>query len=327
MGNENSVSQNSESLKETLNWNDSLQNLIPKKHRIDRVSKISPQDFYNNYYLKQKPVIITDMATEWPAIQKWNIDYLRKQVGHYKHTFHYEDSKTIEMKVSDYLDLAEKYIKQTKEDEKKEIDPLEIGFPKLPSKFEKLPYIRHFGPLPNKSKELSEDVNTLCMFPLDCGIKGMNYMFVGLPKTKTEIHYDGTHNFVSIIRGQKHITLLPPGKHEKMFEGISEDQSKVWIKKTVLPLEDPPNLCLDLSSLAKRLEKEGNLNSEEIKIPEDVIMMHQHPVLKNADELYYSPIHESEIVFFPAYWFHYLHNCDLSVSVTTQTFGSKDFFN
>jgi hypothetical protein len=42
---------------------------IPEKHRIDRVHKIKPEDFVNNYYLPLKPVILTGLANEWPAFQ------------------------------------------------------------------------------------------------------------------------------------------------------------------------------------------------------------------------------------------------------------------
>jgi len=135
-----------------------------------------------------------------------------------------------------------------------------------------------------------------------------DYLFIGLPGTKTEIHYDGTHNFVSMVKGQKHITLLPPGDHPTIFDGASEEQLQMWQLKTVFPIHDPPNLILDLNDVSKNRDSEKKL-----------IQMHEHPNLCKTRGLLYSPIYAGEIVFFPAYWFHYIHNVDLSLSVTTQS--------
>jgi len=75
-------------------------------------------------------------------------------------------------------------------------------------------------------------------------------------------------------------------------------------------MEDPTNLVLDLELLKTR-KNDGEKN---------YMQMHEHPNLKNVKGLLYSPIYAGEIVFFPATWFHYIHNVDLSLSITTQTF-------
>lgn len=44
---------------------------------ISRVSRdIAYEDFYENYYLKEQPVIIEGIGNDWPAIKKWNSEYL-----------------------------------------------------------------------------------------------------------------------------------------------------------------------------------------------------------------------------------------------------------
>jgi hypothetical protein len=42
---------------------------IPNEHCIPRVHKISPATFMQKYYLPGKPVILTGMMDDWPAIQ------------------------------------------------------------------------------------------------------------------------------------------------------------------------------------------------------------------------------------------------------------------
>lgn len=48
---------------------------------VDKVENISPQDFKNNYYLPQKPLVITGLAKKWPAYDKWTWEYFKQVVG------------------------------------------------------------------------------------------------------------------------------------------------------------------------------------------------------------------------------------------------------
>lgn len=51
---------------------------------IDKVEEISPEDFKNKYYNIKKPLIITGLAKQWPAYNKWNWEYLKEVVGNVK---------------------------------------------------------------------------------------------------------------------------------------------------------------------------------------------------------------------------------------------------
>ena len=51
---------------------------------IDKVENISPGDFKKNYYDAMKPLIITGLAKQWPAYNKWNWDYFKEIVGNEK---------------------------------------------------------------------------------------------------------------------------------------------------------------------------------------------------------------------------------------------------
>lgn len=48
---------------------------------IDKVTHISPEAFRANYYEPMKPLVITELAKQWPAYTKWNWDYFKKVVG------------------------------------------------------------------------------------------------------------------------------------------------------------------------------------------------------------------------------------------------------
>ena len=51
---------------------------------VDKVESINPEDFKKNYYDKMKPLIITGLAKDWPAYEKWNWDYFKEKLGNVK---------------------------------------------------------------------------------------------------------------------------------------------------------------------------------------------------------------------------------------------------
>jgi hypothetical protein len=48
---------------------------------VDVVASISPEGFRKNYYTPMKPVVIRNLAKDWPAFEKWNWDYFKQLVG------------------------------------------------------------------------------------------------------------------------------------------------------------------------------------------------------------------------------------------------------
>lgn len=84
--------------------------------QIERVKTISTEDFYNNYYKKQKPVVIEQLTHHWPAFQKWKLSYIKEIAGD-KTVPLYDDRPVSDkdkfnqahasMQMSDYIDLLE----------------------------------------------------------------------------------------------------------------------------------------------------------------------------------------------------------------------------
>jgi hypothetical protein len=278
---------------------------VPPEHQIPHVHKISSEEFYVKYYQPKKPVILTGMMDDWPAVRKWTKEFLKEKIGNYTHTFWY-GTENIKMKVSEYIDTADEYQQRfLKKDKDRQADSQRKAFPVLPiTTDEKIPYMRHFGPLSSKSPELEKDIKPQCVFPDPEEIYIRNFVFIGVPGTKTNIHYDDSDNFMSMIFGQKMITLLPPGKETEL--NLTQDEKRQLSNFEALPFPDPEDLILDLNDSTK------------------TTMMHKHPVFSSAKELYYSPVNQGEIVFFPAKWYHYIHNIELSVSLTTQTVPKTD---
>ncbi|OAZ03808.1 cupin-like domain-containing protein [Flavobacterium succinicans] len=83
---------------------------------IERVETISKEDFYNQYIKKQKPVVIQKLTQDWPAYEKWNLNYIKTIAGD-KIVPLYDDRPVshkdgfnaahASMKMTEYIDLLQ----------------------------------------------------------------------------------------------------------------------------------------------------------------------------------------------------------------------------
>ncbi|OBQ56930.1 cupin-like domain-containing protein [Tamlana sp. s12] len=48
---------------------------------ITRVKSISKADFIEHYYKPQRPVLIENLTADWPAYEKWSLDYIQERAG------------------------------------------------------------------------------------------------------------------------------------------------------------------------------------------------------------------------------------------------------
>lgn len=51
---------------------------------VDVVDEISAHDFRENYYYPMRPLVIRNLAKNWPAYHRWNWDYFKSLVGNQK---------------------------------------------------------------------------------------------------------------------------------------------------------------------------------------------------------------------------------------------------
>ncbi|MEP3088655.1 MAG: cupin-like domain-containing protein, partial [Nonlabens ulvanivorans] len=48
---------------------------------IPRVRTMSKEDFVKNHLKPQRPVVIEKLTEDWPAYQKWNLEYIKEVAG------------------------------------------------------------------------------------------------------------------------------------------------------------------------------------------------------------------------------------------------------
>ncbi|MCM0665660.1 cupin-like domain-containing protein [Flavobacterium tyrosinilyticum] len=87
-----------------------------KLKQIERVKKISKEEFVSQYVKKQIPVVIEELTEEWPAYNKWKLSYMKEIAGDLvvplyddrpvNHEDGFNEAHTT-MKMSDYIDLLQ----------------------------------------------------------------------------------------------------------------------------------------------------------------------------------------------------------------------------
>ncbi len=84
---------------------------------IPRVKTITKEDFIKHYFKPQKPVVIEHFIEEWPAYEKWSLDYIKNIAGdktvplYDDRPVHHEDGFNephAKMKMADYIDLLKR---------------------------------------------------------------------------------------------------------------------------------------------------------------------------------------------------------------------------
>lgn len=167
---------------------------------IDIVEDISKEEFREKYLIPRKPVVIKNMARNWPAYEKWTMEYIKEVVGDIEVPL-YDSSKAdpaapinssaMKMKFADYIDLIQR-----------EPTNLRIFF---------------FDPIKNATKLLADYLppkeimgGFLDKYPS---------MFFGGKGSETFLHYDIdlAHIFHTHFNGRKHILLFENKWKERLY--------------------------------------------------------------------------------------------------------------
>ena len=208
--------QASQRLKNRLKKHDWILDIQRKLNRqapdcttIERREKLTRGEFYLRYYLNNRPVIITGMLDEWPAMKKWDFDYLKDKVG--------DAMVEVQMGRND--------------------DPnYEINTTKLRQTMPMREYIdmvanagqsNNFYMTANNTsanrKALAElwkeDIGSIPEY-LDPNSPDDGFMWFGPKGTLTPFHHDLTNNFMAQVMGSKKVRLIPSCELPYVYNNI-----------------------------------------------------------------------------------------------------------
>ena len=171
-----------------------------KLQSIDRVAAISAEDFKLNYYKEMKPLIITDLAKEWPAYTKWNWDYFKDMVGNVRVGLYNNvksDAYTPINTADDYKTFGEY------------IDIIKEG----PAAW-RIFLFNIFEHAPQLTKDFTWPENLMKGF-----VKRYPMLFVGGATSITHMHFDidMSHILHTQFLGRKRVLLFPHDEQYKLY--------------------------------------------------------------------------------------------------------------
>lgn len=164
---------------------------------IEKVSGISPQEFQEKYLRTKTPVVLKDLAADWPATEKWTWDFLKQNYGHlevplYGKNYHKPGkgymSPTTRMKLGDYLELIQN-------------EPTDLRM-FLYNIFEHAP-------------ELTNDFSMPTI--MNGFLENYKYMFFGGEGSKVALHYDIDYSCVFHTHFQTEKECILFDQNQKVF--------------------------------------------------------------------------------------------------------------
>lgn len=167
---------------------------------IPRVKNITKDDFIENYFKPQKPVVLEQAIADWPAFTKWNLDYMKEVAGditvplydnrpvQHKDGFNEPHAK---MKMADYIDLL-----------KKEPTKYRIFLWNI---LKEVPALQKDYAFPDFGLRL---------------LKGLPMLFFGGRDSYTFMHYDIdlANIFHFHFDGEKEVVLFPQSETKKLYK-------------------------------------------------------------------------------------------------------------
>jgi hypothetical protein len=164
---------------------------IPRRHRLPR------QEFLEEYYSTNRPVIITGMIDEWPALKKWDLDYFKATLGDRQVEVQFGRSKG-----DNYEIEREKFVAR-------------LPFADFLEKIRAAGVTNDFYMTASNNQEskrtLAELWDDVVQIPeyLDGSDPLSGFLWIGPAGTVTPFHHDLTNNFMAQVIGRKRVRIAP----------------------------------------------------------------------------------------------------------------------
>ncbi|MEB8328506.1 cupin-like domain-containing protein [Flavobacteriaceae bacterium KMM 6897] len=167
---------------------------------IPRVNTITKEDFIEQYFKPQKPVVIERFIEGWPAYSKWNLEYMKQVAGHKTvplyddRPVHHRDGFNephAKMQMANYIDLL-----------KAEPTKYRIF---LWNVLKEVPELQHDFTFPDFGLRL---------------MKGLPMLFFGGENSSAFMHYDIdlANIFHFHFEGKKEIILFPQSENRYLYK-------------------------------------------------------------------------------------------------------------
>lgn len=165
--------------------------------QVERRHALSAEAFFEQYYFRNRPVIITGMMDHWPALHRWSCHYLRQRCG----------DAQVEVQMGRGSDAQYEINSQ----QHKKV----MRFGEYVDRVESAGPTNDFYMTANNSslnkqalRALWDDVQLWPQY-LDTQSPDDGFFWFGPAGVKTPFHHDLTNNFLAQVVGRKRVKLIP----------------------------------------------------------------------------------------------------------------------
>lgn len=203
---------------------------------VIKVDSITPDEFKNEFYNVMKPIVITQLAKQWPAYEKWNWDYFKQQLGEVEVGVYNNvksDAYTPINRADDYMKFGE-YLDLVKK------GPVEL----------RIFLFNLFQHAPGLVNDFDWPEDLMKGF-----VKKFPMLFVGGAGSITHMHFDIdlSHILHTQFAGRKRVLLFPFEEQHKLYR-------KPWEVLSLANFEnyfDPQKSKLDLGKFPEVARARG----------------------------------------------------------------------
>jgi len=214
--------------------------------RVPRVPKLSRQQFLDEYYALNRPVVMTGAMDDWPALTRWTFPELKRRFGerivsvqaNRSSDANYEQNSERlrrDMTFGEYVDLVES---------SGETNDFYIT-------------ANNAGTNKEALKELWDDIVPFPAYLRDDDPNNRGFFWFGPKGTVTPLHHDLTNNFMAQVRGRKRVRLIAPYELAHLYNNrhcytqvdldrIDYDRFPLFRNVTILDVEIGPSDLLFL---------------------------------------------------------------------------------
>jgi len=165
----------------------------PSARPIDRRADLTPDRFRAEYWLPEKPVVVTDLSRQWPAMTRWRPEELVRNHG--------------DRPIRAYSHPAALYTAWARYRVDTTLGAvLAGGDPRTFISSE----ILHECPYLVKDFELPH------LFPTESSIDHA-FFWVQPKGTRTGLHWDTYNSVLTVVHGEKRILLFSPEQYDKLY--------------------------------------------------------------------------------------------------------------
>ncbi len=175
---------------------------------INRISRPTPREFYQQYVRLNRPVVITGITDHWQAIGKWTPEFFQRQHPHAKVVYTAWNDEGLTNDPTEYY-----------RNRKRRTTTLGAFIEAMSSRQQSSrDYVSQY-PIFNELPQLQADIDSLepymnipQLYPaaVQSKAKKAATFWLGPAGIVTPIHFDSAHNLLVQIHGRKKLLLVPP---------------------------------------------------------------------------------------------------------------------